>query len=278
MTKNNFDSDVINDFGDEWEAYDQSAVNYDELEKQFLDYFKLFPWNEVVTKGTGADFGCGTGRWARFVADKVGTLICVDASIKAVAVAKKNTADKKNCQVLHGKVDNLPIQDNSLDFAYSLGVLHHIPDTAAAIKSCTTKLKPGAPFLLYLYYAFDNRPAWYAFIWRCSNVFRNVISRLPFFFKYPITNVIAMLVYYPLARFAFLLEKVGVTVSHIPLSEYRAKGFYTMRTDALDRFGTRLEQRFTQKQIKKMMGEAGLVDIQFSDIAPYWCALGIKNN
>ena len=50
-----------------------------------------------------------------------------------------------------------------------------------------------------------------------------------------------------------------------------------MRTDALDRFGTRLEHRFTQEQIKQMMEDAGLVNIQFSDIAPYWCALGIKS-
>jgi len=49
-----------------------------------------------------------------------------------------------------------------------------------------------------------------------------------------------------------------------------------MRTDALDRFGTRLEQRFTRVQIEKMLEQAGLVDITFSDIAPYWCALGIK--
>tara|TARA_R110002049_G_scaffold85936_2_gene218452 strand:+ start:116 stop:337 length:222 start_codon:yes stop_codon:yes gene_type:complete len=72
------------------------------------------------------------------------------------------------------------------------------------------------------------------------------------------------------------MEKAGVSVSNIPLSEYRAKSFYTMRTDALDRFGTRLEQRFTRVQIKEMMEAAGLVDIVFSDIAPYWCALGIK--
>ena len=72
------------------------------------------------------------------------------------------------------------------------------------------------------------------------------------------------------------MEKIGISVSNIPLFEYRAKSFYTMRTDALDRFGTRLEQRFTRVQIEKMLEQAGLVDITFSDIAPYWCALGIK--
>ena len=46
----------------------------------------------------------------------------------------------------------MPIKDNSMDFGFSLGVLHHLPDPFEGIKSCVTKLKPGAPFLVYLYY------------------------------------------------------------------------------------------------------------------------------
>ncbi len=276
MTKENYDSDVIDDFGDEWDAYDQSSVDYAELEKQFLDYFKLFSWDESITNGVGADFGCGSGRWARFVSDKVKSLICIDASEKALNVAKRNLTDKNNCRVLQAKVGELPIPDNSLDFAYSLGVLHHLPDTAAAIKDCVSKLKSGAPFLIYLYYAFDNRPKWFAFIWKCSDIFRRVISKMPFVIKYPLSNIIAAIVYYPLARLTLLIEKMGVDVINVPLTEYRAKSFYTMRTDALDRFGTRLENRFAQVQIKKMMEDAGLINIRFSDIAPYWCAIGTK--
>lgn len=276
MVKENYDTNVIDDFGNEWSAYDQSDVDANELERQFLDYFKLFSWDEKITNGIGADFGCGSGRWARFVADRVKSLICIDASDKAVNVAKKNLADKKNCEVKQAKVAELPMPDNSLDFAYSLGVLHHIPDTATAVKNCTAKLKSGAPFLIYLYYAFDNRPLWFVMIWKCSDIFRSIICKMPFFLKYPVTNLIAAIVYYPIARLSLLMEKCGVDVINVPLTEYRAKSFYTMRTDALDRFGTRLENRFTQNQIKKMLEDAGLKDIKFSDIAPYWCALGIK--
>ena len=67
MAKNNFDRKVINDFGNEWESYDQSSVDSKELKKQFSDYFKLFSWQEKITNGIGVDFGCGTGRWAKFV-------------------------------------------------------------------------------------------------------------------------------------------------------------------------------------------------------------------
>lgn len=47
-----------------------------------------------------------------------------------------------------------------------------------------------------------------------------------------------------------------------------------MRTDALDRFGTRLERRFSRREIEAMMREAGLDVIVFLDAPPFWCALG----
>lgn len=51
---------------------------------------------------------------------------------------------------------------------------------------------------------------------------------------------------------------------------------YVLRTDALDRSGTRLEQRFSRKQVSVMMENSGLANIKFSEKAPFWCAVGIK--
>ena len=51
---------------------------------------------------------------------------------------------------------------------------------------------------------------------------------------------------------------------------------YILRNDSLDRFGTTLEKRFSKREIYKMMEDNGLVDIRFSDDAPFWCALGFK--
>ncbi|MCS6897921.1 MAG: hypothetical protein NZM29_08115, partial [Nitrospira sp.] len=77
-------------------------------------------------------------------------------------------------------------------------------------------------------------------------------------------------------RLALLIEALGGKVDHVPLSAYRRSSFYTMRTDALDRFGTRLEQRFTASQVRAMMEQAGLRDIVFSESEPYWCAVGYR--
>ena len=160
-----------------------------------------------------------------------------------------------------------------------LGVLHHVPDTLQGINECVSFLKPGAPFLIYLYYSFDNRPVWFRLLWKTSELIRKVVSRLPHALRYWASQLIALLIYWPLARFAWFANRIGFNDEFcdiLPLGAYRNNSFYTMRTDALDRFGTQLEQRFSRLKIEEMLKKAGLVDIKFSENIPYWCAVGYK--
>ena len=272
----NLDDALVDGFGREWSTFDQTVVSSDELRAIFDQYFALFPWAQLPADATGFDLGCGSGRWAQFCAPRVGQLHCVDPSEAALAVAKKNLAGAGNCIFHHAGVDDLPFAHASMDFAYALGVLHHVPDTPAGIKACVETLKPGAPFLFYLYYAFDNRPLWFKAVWRLSDCFRRVISRAPHPMKYTASQTIALCVYLPLSLAARGFERLGFRVDMMPLSAYRNKSFYTMRTDALDRFGTRMEHRFTKEAIESMMREAGLERIRFADEAPFWCGIGYK--
>ena len=273
----NLSPDVVRGFGDEWSRFDQQDVPEDELRSMFEDYFRIFPWAALSESAVGFDLGCGSGRWARFVAPRVGSLHCIDPSAAALDVARRNLRNLTNCVLHRASVDDMPFADHSMDFGYALGVLHHLPDTAAGIQSCVRKLKSGAPLLLYMYYAFDNRPQWFRFIWSVTNVFRQGISRLPLTIRYAVSQCIAAVVYYPLARLLMLLERLGSkSVAVLPLSCYRKRSFYTMRTDALDRFGTKVEKRFSTTEITGMMEDAGLERISFSNSIPYWCAIGYK--
>lgn len=49
-----------------------------------------------------------------------------------------------------------------------------------------------------------------------------------------------------------------------------------MQTDALDRFGTRLEKRFTRQQMQTFLEQAGLEKITFRENEPFWCAVGLR--
>ena len=271
----NLDPATVRSFGDEWSRFDQSSLSDDEARKIFAEYFSLFPWAALPIDASGYDMGCGSGRWARFVAPKVGRLHCIDPS-PALETARKTLSSHLNVTFHHASVDEKPLPSNSQDFGYSLGVLHHVPDTAGAICSCIELLKPGAPFLIYLYYAFDNRSTLYRLTWRCSDLLRRGICRLPPVLKHAITNTLALAIYYPLARISRGAETLGLNVNNIPLSYYRKHSFYTMRTDSRDRFGTPLERRFTKNEIYTMLTLAGLRDLRFSENAPYWCAVGYK--
>jgi len=270
----NVDVATVDDFGNEWDAYKQE--DHLILKHAFDQYFNIFPWELVDEKSEGFDMGCGSGRWARFVAPNVGRLNCIDPSQKALDVAKLNLRDHHNCTFEQSIVEDCSLGECSQDFGYCLGVLHHIPDTLGAMKYCVSRLKPGAPFLVYIYYRFDHKPFLFKATWIVSDFIRKLVCGLPFRLKLYLTKIIAVLVYYPLARISLAMEQIGLDVSNVPLSDYRDKSFSFMQTDALDRFGTRLEQRFTRNEIYAMMKSAGLDSIQFSDSTPFWVAVGFK--
>jgi SAM-dependent methyltransferase len=280
-TDNNLDLRVASGFGREWSTFrqDEDHLSREQRQAIFDDYFGIFPWHLLPPgAGVGLDAGCGTGRWSVLVAPRVQHLHLLDPSAHALSVAKQNLRNVNNVSYHLDSVATIPVPPRSLDFAFSLGVLHHVPDTEAAIAAIADKLKPNAPFLVYLYYAFDNRPVWYRLLWRVTDLARFVVSRLPHRLRLAISQSVAALVYWPLARLARFVSRRDRSASALPLSYYADKSFYVMRTDAYDRFCTRLEKRFRRAEIERMLARAGFKDITFSDKQPFWCAVGIKSD
>jgi ubiquinone/menaquinone biosynthesis C-methylase UbiE len=272
----NIDEKTVVSFGQEWTRFSQAALSDFESDQIFQQYFSIFPWTSLPDTAEGFDMGCGTGRWALHVAKKVHWLNCIDPS-QALEVARENLKDQKNVAFYRETADDVKIPENSQDFGYSLGVLHHIPDSKSALRACVKLLKVGSPFLLYLYSSFDNRPFWYKYMWKISDILRQLICILPPSVKSVICDVLALIIYFPLARISWLLSKIGSNVQHIPLSDYKDRTFYSMRTDAYDRFATPLEKRFSREEILKLMEDAGLEKIQFRPKSPFWCAVGTRS-
>jgi len=272
----NLDVNTIEGFGRQWRHFDQTQVPSSELERIFGEYFEHFPWAAIDHDSIGLDAGCGSGRWATFVAPRVGKLVCVDASPGAAAVAQERLKSFNNCEVHICSLEDTPVADNSLDFAYCLGVLHYVPDPRQALAAIARKLKPGAPLLVYAYYSLENRPAWFRGIWRVVDLTRRGISRTPYRFRRWSSDIIAVLIYLPLARICQVLERLGFRIGGIPLSAYRDRSFYTMRTDCLDRFGNHLEHRFTRRQLYDLLRDCGFSNIEIPTHEPYWRAIAVR--
>lgn len=278
----NLDQKVIDDFGHEWSSFDYSESQSDEaLDLQFAAY--CTPLNLSAfdsSKSIAADFGAGSGRWSSRLLDYFIKVYALEPSQGANMVLLKKFETEPRVTVLNETVGLNSIPIASLDLGMSLGVLHHIPDTSLAIRDLSKKIKPGGYFLCYLYYKLDGKPFYYRAIFRIVNFGRKIISGLPQPVKQVVSRKIAMFVYWPLARMSKLLSKAGVNTANIPLHHYAEMPFVMLANDALDRFGTSLEQRFNKAEIAEMLEKAefDLSTLVFSDKEPFWTFAVRKKN
>src|SRR5258708_3216556 len=222
----NLDVETVKGFGQEWSTFTQNQLTAAERMEIFRKYFSLIDWR--IKPARALDMGCGSGRWAVLAAPMVGSLVAADASSEALSVAQRNI-QASNGSFVESTPETLPFPDGHFDLIFSVGVLRHVPDTEGAIRSLGKKLCSGGTLLLYLYYAFDNRPFWFKAIWRVSDLVRRFISKLPFRLRYWLSQIIAIFVYWPLARTA---EYLPVPDSW-PLRFYADRRFYFILTDSL---------------------------------------------
>lgn len=270
----NLDQAVIDGFGHEWATFDYAETETsDALDAQFVAYcapIDLTAFNPSTS--IAADFGAGSGRWSSRLAPYFSLIYALEPSDGASAVLKKKFTGDPKITILQETVGANSIPAQSLDLAMSLGVLHHIPDTGLAIKDVSRSIKPGGYFLCYLYYDLENKPMYYKMIFQGVNLVRRVISSLPQPLKRLSATIIAALIYWPLSQFSKLLKKLGRDTSNLPLHHYADMPFVMLANDALDRFGTSLEQRFSKTEITEMLRAASfdLTTIKFSDAEPFW--------
>jgi SAM-dependent methyltransferase len=223
-------------------------------------------------KSIAGDFGAGSGRWAARLIPYFSLIYALEPSDGASKVLKNKFSGEAKIAVLQETVGANSIPLESLDLAMSLGVLHHIPDTGLAIKEVSRRIKPGGVFLCYLYYSLENKPTFYKLIFKGVNVARQVVSGLPQRIKQIVTATIAAVIYWPLARLSKVLSKIGINTSNFPLHHYADMPFVMLANDALDRFGTALEQRFSKAEITEMLSAADfdISSLKFSEIEPFW--------
>jgi SAM-dependent methyltransferase len=276
MPESNIDHKTVTSFGEEWNAF--HGFNERELEFTGDMYFDIVTSEMLNDQSNVIDIGCGSGRWIKYLEGRYKKMIGLDPS-DAIFAADKLLDKNDKVELVRSSTDNIPFPAESFDFAYSLGVLHHIPDTEKALADSVKMVKSGGYFLVYLYYKFDNRPFYFKGLYWLSNLLRRGISKMPARLKKMVCNILAVVLYMPFVLLCRFLRFIGVPEKirfHIPLQAYERQSFYIIRNDSLDRFGTPLEQRFTREQVREMMERTGLTDIVFSDRIPFWHAVGKK--
>lgn len=270
----NADSKTVESFGEEWNRF--GTFTEAEIQRAGEQYFDIVT-NVMLNKDSVClDIGCGSGRWSKYISQRAGFVEAIDPS-EAVIPAVKLTQPCGNVRVTRAGYGCIPFERESFDFVFSLGVVHHLPDTQSAITEAATMVKKNGWLLLYIYYSLDNRSGVYKFIFSCSDVMRRFISSMPQRLKNFFCDLIAVTVYLPfvaLTRFVRLFS--ASTSKKVPLSYYADKPWKVIRNDSLDRFGTPLEKRYSKKEIEAMLKNAGMKNICFSEHEPYWHVVAKK--
>jgi SAM-dependent methyltransferase len=131
------------------------------------------------------DAGCGMGRFMEVAASEGAEVVGLDLSL-AVERAWRETKHRSQVHVVQGDILRPPFRKDAFDAVYSIGVLHHTPDTRQAFRALHGLLRAGGRISIWVYPAFQpeevthaHKRAFARFDRWLSDAARHVTTRLP---------------------------------------------------------------------------------------------------
>jgi 2-polyprenyl-3-methyl-5-hydroxy-6-metoxy-1,4-benzoquinol methylase/uncharacterized protein YbaR (Trm112 family) len=159
-------------FGYEWNTYQTTSREEDIVTFFWLtgidpnvykklsltDVFTFYPTEADIglidtsrlNGATVLDVGCGMGKYLRVVGDYAKEVIGMDLS-DALIRARQTLKGRQNIHLIQGNILSPPVRTGSMDFVYSVGVLHHTPNTHDAFLRSASLVKPGGSLAVWVY-------------------------------------------------------------------------------------------------------------------------------
>jgi SAM-dependent methyltransferase len=204
------DSKTITDFGKQWTTYDDSSGFFGSTEL-LADFISPFQIGEFKDKRV-ADIGAGTGRFVLSLLDAGAAQVIAVEPSQAIEVVRTKTSHVELGRVIALNIRGDQITPNlDLDYAISIGVLHHVSDPGPVVKAVYESLKPGGKFIVWLYGKEGNQ-LYLALVLPI----RIISKRLPHWGK----ALLARLLDYPLAAYIGLCKLLPSLP--LPLRDYMA--------------------------------------------------------
>ena len=160
-------------FGDEWHRFRTVQLDSANGSRESEDGFRLKTGlgPDDVRGRVVLDAGVGAGRYTEVMGRWGAEVVGVDLT-RAVDAAAENLRQVPTAHLVQADIFALPFRDGTFDLAYSIGVLHHTPDTAGAFRCVAATVKKGGQLAIYVYFA--GGLARYV-----SDVVRTITTRLP---------------------------------------------------------------------------------------------------
>jgi ubiquinone/menaquinone biosynthesis C-methylase UbiE len=196
------------------------------------------------------DAGCGMGRFTEICCDAGADVHAVDLS-DAVEVAAQNLAGRSNAHFYQADIFRLPFMDESFDRVFSIGVLHHTPDTKAAFQSLVRLVRPSGHIAIWVY-GIQLRSM------IGSELLRPLTSRLPRRTMLSLSRI-AIPMYY-----VHKLPLIGRVTSKLLPTSVEADPTWRW-LDTFDWYTPRFQWKHSNDEVVSWFREAGLTDIRVGD-------------
>ena len=260
--------------GHEW--WVTGARTFSSYSYQWRKFKEMLPnWEEVFSRSiapiepdffrgkVGLDAGCGFGRSLFYAASCGAEVIGMDLS-EAVEAARENTRHLSNVHLIQADVFHSPLRERSLDFIYSIGVLHHLPDPKKGFLTLTRLLAPGAPIFIWVYSRGRGRQI------AVFNLMRAVSTRLPLHLLNLFCLGLAagqwalwIAPYRLLSRF----QPTRGLAQHLPFTVYARYPFRVLHADWFDGLSVPIVNYYRREEIVEWLREAGLERVR---VDPDW--------
>jgi 2-polyprenyl-3-methyl-5-hydroxy-6-metoxy-1,4-benzoquinol methylase len=231
----------LKSFGDQWTTYE--VAHDDEDRATFVAKTGMLLPN--LKELRVLDAGCGGGRYSKICAEAGASVIGADHS-RAVDKAQQLCAHLKDVRFVQADLKHLPLESESFDFVFSIGVMHHDSDTRRVFDAVAKLVKPGGRYSVWLY----RRNQWWQEIINSS--LRGITSRLPSSLLKPFCHAGALLGGIPIINRT--LNKI-VNFSAHPSYENRV-------CDTFDWWAPEYQFHHTVDELSIWFREAGFEDLQ----------------
>ena len=243
----------VSSFSFEWakhsktqlDSYNINKIMRDTSRKQFQSRID-FPLEELKDKLV-LDVGCGMGRYAEVVSQYGAIVIGIDLSY-SIDFAYQNLGNFENVHLIQADIFSLPFKDETFDFIYSYGVLHHTPEGEKAFKQLPRLLKKGGKLSIFVYSSYNKMIVY------SSNFWRFITTRLPKRLLYYFSFISVILYYFYKIP---IIGQIGKAIFVIPMwPDWRWRVL-----DTFDWYSPKYQSQYTHWEVFRWFKECGLSEI-----------------
>jgi SAM-dependent methyltransferase len=258
---------TIADFGEQWSVYTDNSGYYG---SQALLEDVVGPLLDVSTlRGVrAADIGAGTGRFTNILLQCGARQVIAVEPSDAFEALVENTAQWGE-RVEHVRTGGEEFRPPAvIDFAFSYGVVHHIPDPEPVVRAVFNALRPGGRFCVWVYGRENNG----AYVWLLK-IASTITIRLP----HTALAAVVWVAYWPLVAYMTLCRSFD-----LPLAGYMREVFAKLspakrRLTMYDQLNPAYAKYYRQHELVALLTRAGFQDVRVFHRHGYsWTALATK--